>query len=81
MSYITRQKIRDQLGAALMESEYEAHDVSSSGTGGELPTLPPDHLERHKCDECERDLADETTVYIHGRKLFCSSCFNAEAGS
>ena len=65
-----------------MIDEYECFDVKSGGSGGEpFPLPPPDHLECHKCDECERDLADETTVYIHGRKLFCSKCYNAEAGS
>lgn len=64
-----------------MTSEYDHFGAQSSGPTGEPFPLPPDHLERHKCDDCERDLADETTVYIHGRKLFCSSCFNAEAGS
>ncbi len=38
-------------------------------------------IECHKCSECDRELKDDKTIYIHGGKLFCSRCYNAESGS
>lgn len=50
----------------------------------QLPDIVRDvqaDMAAHKCCDCGNPLENEATIHLHLGGLYCSRCYNAEAGS